>query len=67
MAAELDCASVAFPAISAGVYGYPVERAAPVAVGAVREALRRPVELVHFVLFSDGHFAAFARAVAETK
>ena len=67
VAAELDCASVAFPAISTGVYGYPAERAAPVAVGAVREALRPPVELVRFVLFSDDHFAAFARAVAETK
>jgi len=67
VAAELDCASVAFPAISTGVYGYPVERAAPVAVAAVREALRAPVELVRFVLFSDDHFAAFARAVAKTK
>jgi O-acetyl-ADP-ribose deacetylase (regulator of RNase III) len=67
VAAELDCASVAFPAISTGVYGYPVERAAPVAVAAVREALRPPVELVRFVLFSDDHFAAFAHAVAKAK
>jgi O-acetyl-ADP-ribose deacetylase (regulator of RNase III) len=64
VAAELDCASLAFPAISTGVYGYPVDLAAPVAVAAVREALRPPVELVRFVLFSDDHFA---RAVAETK
>jgi O-acetyl-ADP-ribose deacetylase len=63
VAAELDCASVAFPAISTGVYGYPVELAAPVAVAAVREALRPPVELVRFVLFSDGHLDAFERAV----
>jgi O-acetyl-ADP-ribose deacetylase len=67
VAAELDCASVAFPAISTGVYGYPVELAAPVAVAAVREALRPPVELVRFVLFSDGHLDAFERAVAEAK
>jgi O-acetyl-ADP-ribose deacetylase len=67
VAAELDCASVAFPAISTGVYGYPVELAAPVAVAAVREALRPPVELVRFVLFSDGHLKAFERAVAEAK
>ena len=67
VAGELDCASVAFPAISTGLYGYPVERAAPVAVAAVREALGAPVELVRFVLFSDDHLAAFARAVAETK
>jgi O-acetyl-ADP-ribose deacetylase (regulator of RNase III) len=64
LAAELDCRSVAFPAISTGVYGYPVELAAPVAVAAVREALTEPVELVRFVLFNDGHLAAF-RSVLE--
>ena len=67
VAVELGCASLAFPAISTGAYGYPVQLAAPVAVAAVREALRPPVELVRFVLFSDDHFAAFAGAVAETK
>jgi O-acetyl-ADP-ribose deacetylase (regulator of RNase III) len=59
VAAELGCRSVAFPAISTGVYGYPVELAAPIAVASVREALRDPVELVRFVLFGDGHLAAF--------
>src|SRR4029453_15563429 len=34
LAAELGCSSVAFPAISTGVYGYPVELAAPVAIAA---------------------------------
>jgi O-acetyl-ADP-ribose deacetylase (regulator of RNase III) len=63
VAAELGCRSVAFPAISTGVYGYPVELAAPVAVAAVREAAAPPLELVRFVLFSDGHLAAFERAV----
>lgn len=63
LAAELGCRSVAFPAISTGVYGYPVELAAPVAVAAVRESLRDPVELVRFVLFSDGHLAAFHTAL----
>jgi O-acetyl-ADP-ribose deacetylase len=67
VAAELGCTSVAFPAISTGVYGYPVELAARVAVPAVREAQRPPVELVRFVLFSEGHLDAFSRAVAEAK
>jgi O-acetyl-ADP-ribose deacetylase (regulator of RNase III) len=65
LAAELGCASVAFPAISTGVYDYPVELAAPVAVAAVREALHSPVELVRFVLFGDESLAAFTRALGE--
>ena len=63
IAAELGCRSVAFPAISTGVYGYPVDLAAPVAVAAVREGLRPPVELVRFVLFDDAALAAYARAL----
>jgi O-acetyl-ADP-ribose deacetylase (regulator of RNase III) len=39
LAAEHELASVAFPAISCGVYGYPAEAAAAVAVRSVREAL----------------------------
>jgi O-acetyl-ADP-ribose deacetylase (regulator of RNase III) len=66
IAADLGCRSVAFPAISTGVYGYPVELAAPVAIGAVREALRPPVELVRFVLFGDEHYRAFERALNAT-
>lgn len=65
IAAELGCRSVAFPAISTGVYGYPVELAAPIAVAAVREGLRDPVELVRFVLFSDGHLVAFRQSLLE--
>lgn len=64
LAAELGCRTVAFPAISTGIYGYPVELAAPIAIEAVREAWREPLELVRFVLFNDGHLAAFRRALA---
>ena len=63
VAAELGCSTVAFPAISTGVYGYPVELAAPVAVAAAREATRPPVELVRFVLFGSEALEAFERAL----
>jgi O-acetyl-ADP-ribose deacetylase len=66
VAAEHGCRSIAFPAISTGIYGYPAELAAPVAVAAVREALERnpQVELVRFVLFSDELLRAFETAMS---
>lgn len=67
VATGLGARTLTLPAISAGVYGYPLERAAAVAVGAVAEALRRgaPLERVTFVLFSADVLAAFERALAE--
>jgi O-acetyl-ADP-ribose deacetylase len=63
VADELGAATVAFPAISTGVYGYPLEEAAPVAVEAVRGADTQ-VELVRFVLFGADALGAFERALA---
>jgi len=62
IADELGARSVAFPAISAGVYGYPLDEAAPVAIGAVRGA-DTPIEEVRFVLFGRDAFEAFERAL----
>jgi O-acetyl-ADP-ribose deacetylase (regulator of RNase III) len=62
VADELGAKTVAFPAISTGVYGYPVEEAARVAVAAVRAA-ETQVELVRFVLFGDDAYRAFAAHV----
>src|SRR5262249_58899775 len=67
LAAELGCTSVAFPAISTGIYGYPVGLAAPVAVPAARKAPSPPVALVRVVLFSQAHLEVFERALAEGK
>ena len=62
VADELGARTVAFPAISTGVYGYPLELAAPVAVAAVRGADTR-VEEVRFVLFDEAAYRAFERAL----
>jgi len=61
VAVELGARSMAFPAISCGVYGYPPELAAPVALGAVRG---HGLDVVRFVLFGDDTYEAFARAAA---
>jgi O-acetyl-ADP-ribose deacetylase len=62
VADELGARTVAFPAISTGVFGYPVHDAASVAVGAVRGA-ETAVEEVRFVLFGREAFDAFERAL----
>lgn len=62
VADDLGAAIVAFPAISTGVYGYPVDEAASVAIAAVRQAGRR-VEEVRFVLFSDSARKAWQAAL----
>ena len=53
LATEVGAASIAFPAISTGIYGYPLEPATEIAVDTVRANLAPPVETVHFVCF-DG-------------
>jgi O-acetyl-ADP-ribose deacetylase (regulator of RNase III) len=55
LAVEHGCASVSFPAISTGVYGYPAERAAETALAALAEGLARypSLERVRVVLFGD--------------
>ena len=65
LAAEHGCARVAFPAISAGVYGYPLDGAAAVAIGATREALQihPQVQEARFWLFGEEAYAAFEKAL----
>jgi O-acetyl-ADP-ribose deacetylase (regulator of RNase III) len=65
VAAALGCRTVAFPAISTGVYGYPVELAAEVAIASTRAALVEvpAIQRVRFVLFGETAHAAFAAAL----
>jgi O-acetyl-ADP-ribose deacetylase len=65
LAASAGDARVAFPAISTGVYSYPLELAASVAVAATREALEEhpSVEEARFWLFGEDAYRAFEAAL----
>ena len=65
VAAALGARTLTMPAISAGIYGYPLEEAAAIAVGTVADELQRasPLQRITFVLFSRDTFAAFERAL----
>jgi len=72
VADELQLRTMAFPAISTGVYGYPVKLAAEVAIASAVEALASAsnVREVKFVLFDSGtvrHFHDAAKSYAESK
>jgi O-acetyl-ADP-ribose deacetylase (regulator of RNase III) len=62
VAEELGAHTVAFPAISTGIYGYPLELAAPVALDAVRDA-PPSLEEVRFVLFGRRAHDVFSEAL----
>ena len=66
LAADCKLASVAFPSVSTGAYGYPVGEAASIAVGAVLEFLRKEtttIRSVVFVLFNQKTFEAYSKAL----
>ncbi len=64
-----DCHSVAFPSISTGVYGYPIELAARAALRVVMTFLaeQRQPGVVRFVLFDTGTYNAYAAALEESR
>lgn len=66
LAVAHDLESIAFPSISTGIYGYPIERAAPLAVATVREAMQGAPDLreVIFCCFSAGDLTVYERALA---
>ena len=65
LAASHGCARVAFPAISTGVYGYPLEDGARVAIDATRAAMEEHPEVTEarFWLFGDDAYEAFETAL----
>jgi O-acetyl-ADP-ribose deacetylase (regulator of RNase III) len=67
LAAEHGARSVSLPAISCGIYGYPVDRAARIAIDTVSEVLAAEpgsIERVTFVLFSQGTHDVFEAALS---
>ena len=64
VADELGARSVAFPAISTGVYGYPAEQAATIAVDTIR-ATAASVELVRLIAFDDRTLRLYERALQD--
>ncbi|MBN1137938.1 MAG: macro domain-containing protein, partial [Anaerolineae bacterium] len=66
VAAEHNLRSVAFPSISTGAYGYPLDEAAPVALRAVVDYLAAhdgPIRLVRFVLYGRQAYQAYEQAL----
>lgn len=65
VAAAGGARSIAFPSISTGAYGYPISEAAPIALNAVTTEIAAlpEIELVRFVLFSDGDLAVYQDAL----
>ena len=68
LAREHGHASVATPSISTGIYGFPITRAAPIALAAARDALQEPetsLTEITFALFSPGDVRVFVEALAQ--
>jgi O-acetyl-ADP-ribose deacetylase (regulator of RNase III) len=66
LASEHSCTTLAAPSISIGIYGFPIDLAAPIAMGAAAAALEAPgtsLREITFALFSDADLEVFARTL----
>jgi len=68
LCADLGHTSIAFPSISTGTYGFPVERAAAIAMAAIREGLDENPDIaeVRFCCFSAGDLDVYEAALADS-
>ncbi len=68
LAVENGVRSIAFPAISCGVYGYPIDQATDIAVRETSEFLKRDksIDRVIFACFGDDVYGSYQRALAQT-
>jgi O-acetyl-ADP-ribose deacetylase len=67
LAAQYQLSTIAFPAISCGVYGYPIEKACRIAVDTCSKALEvwPGIQKIIFVLFSDKDYGIYQSALAD--
>ena len=67
LARQNNCDSIAFPAISCGVYGYPIDQASQIALKAAIDFLAEhdQPELVRFVLFGEDVYEVFAKTLTQ--
>ena len=69
LAEDKEIKTIAFPSISTGVYGYPIEQAADIAIKSVADHLKNgsKIEKVTFVLFSDADYKTYVVAYKKLK
>jgi O-acetyl-ADP-ribose deacetylase len=67
LAEQYKVESIAFPSLSTGVYGYPLDLAAPIALRTIIEHIKEPTSLkqITFVLFGEGSYQAFEQALTK--
>jgi len=67
VACENNLKSIAFPSISTGAYGYPIEEAAPIALKTIADYLKThsDVQLVRFVLFGQDAYRSYEKALKD--
>lgn len=65
LAEQYHIASIAFPALSTGIYGYPLNEAAPIALRSIIDHIKQPTSLKHvtIALFGDKAYRAFEQAL----
>ncbi|MFE3182246.1 O-acetyl-ADP-ribose deacetylase [Streptomyces violascens] len=65
LAKELGAETIAFPAISTGIYGWPIDSGAEIAIRVAREHGGAPLREIRFVLFDEAAYQAFAQVLGE--
>ena len=62
LAQQYECKSIAFPAISCGVYGYPIDEAAKISVDVCKQSIYRDMQ-IYFYLYQDDVFDAWSNLI----